>query len=64
MEPKDVKIEGVELKDEPADDTTETLFEPSPEVILAICSHVMSTSTFTKPCRMQKPVSRVPAWCR
>jgi len=34
MEPKDVKVEGVELKDEPGDDTTETLFEPSPEVIL------------------------------
>jgi len=34
MEPKDVKVEGVELKDEPADGTPETLFEPNPEVIL------------------------------
>jgi len=34
MEPKDVKVEGVELKDETIDGTTETLFEPSPEVIL------------------------------
>ncbi len=29
-----MKVEGVELKDDPADDTTETLFEPNPEVIL------------------------------
>ena len=34
MEPKDVKVEGVELKDNSGDGTTETLFEPSPEVIL------------------------------
>ena len=34
MGPKDVKVEGVELKDDPAEDTSETLFEPNPEVIL------------------------------
>ena len=34
MEPKDVKVEGVELKADSGDGTTETLFEPSPEVIL------------------------------
>jgi F-type H+-transporting ATPase subunit gamma len=34
MEPKEVQVPGVELKDEPADDNTETLFEPSPEALL------------------------------
>ena len=34
MGPKDVKVEGVELKDDPAEGTSETLFEPNPEVIL------------------------------
>ncbi len=34
MEPKEVQVPGVELKDEPADDTTEILFEPSPEALL------------------------------
>ncbi len=34
MEPKEVQVPGVELKDEPTDDTAETLFEPSPEATL------------------------------
>jgi len=34
MEPKDVQVQGVQLKDEPTDDMTETLFEPSPETLL------------------------------
>jgi F-type H+-transporting ATPase subunit gamma len=29
-----LQVPGVELKDEPAEDTTETLFEPSPEALL------------------------------
>jgi F-type H+-transporting ATPase subunit gamma len=29
-----LQVPGVELKDEPADETTETLFEPSPEALL------------------------------
>jgi F-type H+-transporting ATPase subunit gamma len=35
VEPKEVQVPGVDLKDEPTDDTTETLFEPSPEAHLS-----------------------------
>jgi F-type H+-transporting ATPase subunit gamma len=43
VEPKEVKVPGVELKDEPADDATETLFEPSPEAILGyLLSHYVN----------------------
>jgi F-type H+-transporting ATPase subunit gamma len=34
VEPEVVQVPGVGLKDEPADDTTETLFEPNPEALL------------------------------
>ena len=31
---KDVEVRGVQLKDEPGDDTPETLFEPNPEALM------------------------------
>jgi F-type H+-transporting ATPase subunit gamma len=43
VEPKDVQVSGVELKDEPTEDTTETLFEPSPEAALSyLLSHYVN----------------------
>jgi F-type H+-transporting ATPase subunit gamma len=43
VELKDVQVSGVELKDGPADDTTETLFEPSPEALLGyLLSHYVN----------------------
>jgi len=39
----DVEVPGVELKYEPADDTAETLFEPSPEAVLGyLLSHYVN----------------------
>jgi F-type H+-transporting ATPase subunit gamma len=34
VEPQKVQVPGVELKDEPAEDSSEILFEPSPEALL------------------------------
>jgi F-type H+-transporting ATPase subunit gamma len=34
VEPEEVQVPGVELKGEPTDGTTETLFEPNPEALL------------------------------
>jgi F-type H+-transporting ATPase subunit gamma len=43
VEPKEVQVPRVELKDEPTDDTTETLFEPSPEATLGyLLSHYVN----------------------
>ena len=61
---KGLTVPGAEPEAELAADTSEVVFEPSPEVVLCTSWGITSTLSSTGLCWKPKPVNRAPAWCR